>query len=441
MRHARDKSRWRRMARTALSAIVLGLALSASTNAVAQPRRAFVWLEGEDAEATTFNRHSWYCCDGIRRDVLSPGIPGERDGDWLAHYDGTSGREVTARYAFDIDVAGDYIVWVRGSAYQVASWLAVDGGPKRPLAMDVDPYEWVNLTAPQPELRYLAWVNAGSVEMEPGRHRLEVGLAHHPGRGPGEVHGGIDAIALTNFAWGPAGALRPTVGPTPEPAPDAWFPVTASDDPFDPASITDLRDRLDQPAGTHGALRPDGDDLRFEDGTPARFWGVGAAIGATPELMARQARWYAKNGISLVRLHPVQATVGLWQRDPASGARRLDPDGLDRLDRWFAALKAEGIYMDWSVFYPHIITPDDGYPAALYDELPAAPWPYGASAGKSTSGGRQRDAGPSGDGVGVPRRPPGPSQPIYRTSLCRRPSVGRARGPQRGLDLLARAAE
>jgi len=365
---------------------VLCTMLASAGRAGGQPARAFVWIEGEDAETTTYNGHAWYCCDGIRRDVLSPGVPGTSTGDWLAHYDTSSGREVEARYAFEVEAPGPYALWVRGSAYQVAAWFAVDGGPRRPLAMDEDPYERVNLTAPRPELRYLAWVSAGALDLAPGRHELVFGLGHHPGRGPGEVHGAIDAIALTNFPWGPSGGLKPALAPAAQPAPDAWFPLAAGDDPLDPASVTDLRARLHRPAGIHGAVRPDGEDLRFADGTPARFWGVGAAIGATPDLMARQARWYAKLGINLVRLHPVQTTVGQWQRDPSTGARRLDPVGLDRLDLWFAALKAEGIYMAWSVFYPHIVTPDDGYPAALYAELPDAPWPYGAAAGKSTSG-------------------------------------------------------
>jgi hypothetical protein len=53
---------------------------------------------------------------------------------------------------------------------------------------------------------------------------------------------------------------------------------------------------------------------------------------------------------------------------------------LDKWDRWFSILKEQGIYMTWSLFYPHVITPADGYPAHLYNELPDR------GEGKSTSG-------------------------------------------------------
>jgi hypothetical protein len=84
--------------------------------------------------------------------------------------------------------------------------------------------------------------------------------------------------------------------------------------------------------------------------------------------------------VNLVRLHPVQGELGVLRTDDSTGERHLDSAALERLDRWFAIMKEQGLYMTWSFFYPHVITPDDGYPEELYEELPAR------GAGRSSSG-------------------------------------------------------
>jgi len=352
------------------------------------PAPTFVWIEGEAAARTTFNRHGWYSATSVRRDLLSPGSPGERAGDWLAHY-ANDGRAAESEYPVELRAGGRYTLWMRASAYTVRSWYRLDGGAPVEIDMEADRREFLRLLEPSAiDIRFLAWYRVGDLELSPGPHRLVIGLEGHPARQGGrEVHGGIDALCLANFPWTPTGALQPDLDPGPRRA-DEWFPLVPADDPLSPASITDMRRLVESPAGGHGPVRRDGAELRFSDGAPARFWGVNAAIGATPEVMARQARFYAKHGVNLVRLHPVEGVVGLLEPDPATGRRRLSPERLDRLDRWFATLKAHGIYMAWSPFYPHVITPADGYPADLYAELPdASAWglPPGTT-GKSTSG-------------------------------------------------------
>lgn len=363
--------------------------------AQADPAPAFLWVEGEAPLRTTFNRHGWYSGDNVRRDLLSPGSPGGAPGNWLAHY-ANDGRSVESEYRIANAEHGPHTLWIRASAFTVKMWYRVDNGPRVDIDMESDRREFLRLLNPNAiDIRFLAWIKVGIVNLTAGQHRLVFGLEGHPARQGGqEVHGGIDALCLTNFPWAPSGALRPDLDP-PEPGPADWFPLIPSDDPTlaggeapASASITDLSGLLDKPAGRRGAVRRVADRLEFADGTPAKFWGVNASIGATPEVQAAQARYYAKHGINLVRLHPVQGIVGLLEADPATGARRLDPARLDRLDRWFATLKAHGIYMDWSPVYPHAITPADGYPAELYAELPDAPtWnlPPGTT-GKSTSG-------------------------------------------------------
>jgi len=48
---------------------------------------------------------------------------------------------------------------------------------------------------------------------------------------------------------------------------------------------------------------------------------------------------------------------------------QFDAGKIDGWDRWFAALKKQGIYMTWSVFYPLRISAGDGYPPELLQEL------------------------------------------------------------------------
>lgn len=389
------------VARTAagIGALVIGAAgerdrppRDPRVSAQASAAAASIWIEGEAAEATTFNRHGWYCCDGVRSDLLSPGVPGSASGDWLSHYANNDAREVTATYRFEVTAAGRRVLWLRASVYQVRSWWRLDDGPAVDVDLATEARERLNLVAPAIDIRFLAWVRAGVVDMNAGAHRLTVGLAGHPSRRDGrEVHGGLDAIVLVpeGEAWAPTGGLRPPdpARPAPVPAASDWFPLVPIEDAVSADSVTDASALVERPAGARGPVRAVGDGLAFADGTPVRFWGVNALPMATPEKMARQARYYAKHGVNLVRIHPVESIVGVLRRGP-DGQRLLDPAGLDRLDRWFAALKDAGIYVSWSPFYPHVITSDDDYPADLYAELPDAnAWNLPAgTVGKSSSG-------------------------------------------------------
>ncbi len=380
------------------SATVLGL-VAAATLAVAltaagapatpaQPSPiASIWIEGEDADRTTFNRHGWYSGDGVRTDLFSPGVPGGSPGAWLAHYS-NGGATAEAEFDFEVSLDDRYTLWMRASAYRVRMWYRLDGAAQVEIDMESDRRENVNLIAPGIDIRFLAWIKVGEFDLPAGPHNLTFGVGRHPLMGSADVHGGIDALALTNARWGPSGAVRP---PDSEPGlggADEWFPLIVPDDDAGTGSVTDASALLHRPAGVLGHVRRDGDQLVYGDGSVARFWGVNAHPPATEELMEAQASFLARNGINLVRLHPVTSVVGLLVRDPESGRRQLQPDLLGELDLWLSILKDRGIYFAFSPFYPHIITPDDGYDPARLAELPdASTWglPAGMS-GKSSSG-------------------------------------------------------
>ncbi|MCA9266471.1 MAG: hypothetical protein KDA60_21575, partial [Planctomycetales bacterium] len=132
--------------------------------------------------------------------------------------------------------------------------------------------------------------------------------------------------------------------------PDEWFPVVMDVDPLSPDAVIDMSRLIEAPAGQYGFLKRDGDALRFERAEAStRFWGVGAPpLGDDPRAMTHAARWLRKHGINIVRQHTMIGAVGLLnERD------EFDATKLDRYDRWFAALKENGIYTTWSVIYPH----------------------------------------------------------------------------------------
>ena len=106
---------------------------------------------------------------------------------------------------------------------------------------------------------------------------------------------------------------------------------------------------LDPPAGKHGFLTVRGGRFFFEDGTPARFFGVNIQGGeALPthrraEELAGRLAWM---GCNLVRLHLVDAA---WAApnlfDPAHrDTQHLSAEALDRLDFFISQLRARGIY-------------------------------------------------------------------------------------------------
>lgn len=340
--------------------------------------KAMIWLEGEDARTETFNQHGWYSADGLRPDLLSPGTPGGAPGAWLAHYS-NSGQAAEARYLLQVGLADRYTFWLRASSFQTRMWYQLDGGPRVDIDSDSDARETIRLNAPPGiDVRFLSWLRVADLDLGAGNHDLRIGVEARRNGGQ-EAHGGIDALCLVNFPWAPTGALKPALAPRVRRA-DEWFPLELADDPFSADSATDLSSLIARPAGARGRIQAQGQRLVLADGTPVKLWGVNASIPATPELMALKARMLAKHGVNLARVHPVEGVVGRLEAAPGGG-RRLNPERLDRLDRWFAALKAAGIYLQFSPVYPHVIGPEDGYPAELYAELADA-----QGGGKQTGG-------------------------------------------------------
>lgn len=110
----------------------------------------------------------------------------------------------------------------------------------------------------------------------------------------------------------------------------------------------------ERPAGKHGFLKTDGDQFRFEDGTPAKFWGVmfnGGANFPTHEYAKQVARRLAMSGCNIVRLHQLDAEwcvpniYQMYAGPRVKNTRDLCEESLERLDYLIYCLKQEGIYL------------------------------------------------------------------------------------------------
>ncbi len=105
------------------------------------------------------------------------------------------------------------------------------------------------------------------------------------------------------------------------------------------------------PAGKHGFLKASGEDLQFEDGTKARFWGTNiqayTLFATSPSQMKTHAKRLSQLGFNLVRFHHHDSG---WVNpnifgNKAPDTKRLDRESLKLLDLWIKALKDEGIYI------------------------------------------------------------------------------------------------
>lgn len=145
-----------------------------------------------------------------------------------------------------------------------------------------------------------------------------------------------------------------------EPAPDVTFtpPVsTAVDWPLNTQSwqttavdLSFLNDHH-KPAGQHGHVKAVGEDLFFENGEPARFWGTNVSAYALfitddPNIQ-QQAKRLARLGFNLVRIHHHDSqwvTPNIFD-DPTHNTRTLSYLALKKLDWWIKSLRDEGIYV------------------------------------------------------------------------------------------------
>lgn len=112
-----------------------------------------------------------------------------------------------------------------------------------------------------------------------------------------------------------------------------------------------------------------GEDLRFEGGAPAKFWGVNlVGRGALPavERAGAVAQGLATRGFNLVRLHHIDSEATLLNpRRLEAGQPLASPEALDRLDRFHAALRDEGVYSFVEMWTQRSFVEGEGVPGPI----------------------------------------------------------------------------
>jgi lysophospholipase L1-like esterase len=127
-----------------------------------------------------------------------------------------------------------------------------------------------------------------------------------------------------------------------------WFVWQNPDFSQRQGSVTDASFLLDAPAGKHGFASAKGEDIYFEDGTRARFWGITVGresvcptVSQTDELVNR----IAQSGYNLVRLHQFDTSEQFDLLFGDTDEKHVNKEQLDKMFYFIAELKKKGIYI------------------------------------------------------------------------------------------------
>jgi hypothetical protein len=124
---------------------------------------------------------------------------------------------------------------------------------------------------------------------------------------------------------------------------EEWFDFAPSNDAFTGSPI-DLRGLNEKFAGEHGFIAANGDHFIFSSsGEVVRFWAVnGPPHELSGDALKTSARRLSKYGVNLCRLHG-----GMFDKGGNTDAKKVS-HALEMVE----ALKAEGIYTHFSIYFP-----------------------------------------------------------------------------------------
>jgi hypothetical protein len=294
-----------------------------------------IWIEGEAAKSNTCKRHPWWY-DNVKKDQLS-------GGDFISNWNDQPGEAV---YEFNAATDRADTLYVRANPVSTKLAYKLDSGAWTEIDFEGNHDDQINVAADdKPDLRFIAWTKVGDVKLSKGPHTIT--FKFHSAN---NNHGMLDCFVFTSAPFVPHGALKPgdKEAPTaPVQALGGRWSFTPAKDEFSPDALLDLRSLNEKVAGESGyvARSKDGNDFVLGNGKPVRFWAVGDGAAETKSVdLARHARFLAKRGINMVRFH--------GNFTPTDGKLNdVDAKERDRLWKFVAAMKKEGIYVTFSPYW------------------------------------------------------------------------------------------
>ena len=131
----------------------------------------------------------------------------------------------------------------------------------------------------------------------------------------------------------------------------AQWPKNILDWKLSPVDLSFLN-ATEIPAGKRGFVKTKGENLTFEDGTQARFWGTNLSaytlFGTPKDMVKIQAKRLSALGFNLVRIHHMDSpwvSPNIFGSKKTPNTQHLDETSMDKLDWWVSCLKEEGIYV------------------------------------------------------------------------------------------------
>ncbi len=160
------------------------------------------------------------------------------------------------------------------------------------------------------------------------------------------------------------------VSKTPEAPPVPTWAFEPARDAFSPDALLDLRALNEPEAGATGWVKatPDGDFARG-DGQPLRVWAINTDVDrerpfqkrpqwkAGPPDLDHHARWLAKRGVNMVRLH-THINPDL-KADPGAALTDVKQSEVEWIWRTVGAMKRAGIYTTVSPYWANTMQSDD----------------------------------------------------------------------------------
>jgi hypothetical protein len=301
-------------------------------------RAAIIWIEGENPAKADVQRHPWWY-DKVKKDQLS-------GGDFISNW---SDKPGVIEYTVTGAKAGEYEFWVRANPVQTKLSYQINTGSPTEIQLDKEQRENQNIAEDdKPDLRFIAWVHVGKVSILAGQNTVTFRM-----HSDNHNHGMLDCFVLADEPFEPQGIGKPGEAAKGIESDKDWFAFSPTDDAFASTAAFDLRSLNEEHAGDDGfIIAKAGHFVHSTTGQPVRFWAVnGPPDNMTDAAQLRYcARMLAKHGVNMVRIHS-----GYFDNDG-----HVNFDKIQHAIQVVEAMKSQGIYTDFSVYWFAFLTPNRG---------------------------------------------------------------------------------